>query len=314
MVVFLILLFVILILAAVLYYFFSVAFVKLNVGNPDNLDDPINKPLEKYKDTISKGLKYIAETEHEWVYTVSEDGLRLAARYFPNNSDKTVILFHGYRSSAARDFSCAVEMYMKFGFNVLLCDQRSHGRSEGRLITFGVKESRDVLVWIEFVSGHYGTEKILLGGMSMGATTVLLASGLNLPPSVKGIVADCGFSSPIAIIKKVAKQSMKINAAPFIPFLNLYCKMFGKFSIYGADTTKVLKNNKLPILLIHGANDGFVPCEMSKAALEADPDNLRLVLVEGADHGLSYLINKELVEKEINSFLIKNFDFPLNSG
>ena len=81
--------------------------------------------------------------------------------------------------------------------------------------------------------------------------------------------------------------------------------MFGKFSIYGADTTKVLKNNKLPILLIHGANDGFVPCEMSKAAFDADPHNVRLVLVDGADHGLSYLINKELVEKEINSFLTK---------
>lgn len=307
MVVFLILLFLILILAAVLYYFFSVAFVKLNVGNPDNLSDPINKPLEKYKDIIGAGLEYINDRPHEWIYTVSYDGLRLAARYFPNGSNKTVILFHGYRSSAARDFSCAVEMYLKFGFNVLLCDQRSHGRSEGRLITFGVKESQDVLSWTEFALGHYGAEKILLGGMSMGATTVLLACALPLPEAVKGVVADCGFTSPVAIIKKVAKQSMKINATFLLPFLNLYCKMFGKFSIYGCDTTQVLKKSKMPILFIHGANDGFVPCEMSKTAFSANPEGRRLVLVEGADHGLSYLINKELVETELKEFIEKIF-------
>lgn len=303
MIFFLIILFLLLILAAVLYYFFSVAFVRLNVGNYEDLDDPVNKPLEKYKAVIAKGFEYINSRPHDWVYTVSHDGLRLAARYFPNDSDKTIILFHGYRSSATRDFSCAIEMYIRFGFNVLLCDQRSHGRSEGRMITFGVKEKYDALTWTEFVINHYGTEKIILDGISMGATTVLLACGLDLPEAVKGVIADCGFTSPIAIIKKVAKQSMKINAAPLLPFLNIYCKLFGKFSLYGCDTVEVLKNSKMPILFIHGANDGFVPCEMSKAAYSANTEGRRLVLVENADHGLSYLIDKELVEKELQDFL-----------
>ncbi len=302
-----VILFLLIVAAAVLYYFFSVAFVKLNVGNPDDLNDSINKPLEKYKEIIAGGLEYIAQKPHEWVYTVSFDGLTLAARYFDNKSDKTVILFHGYRSSAARDFSCAIEMYTRFGFNILLCDQRSHGRSEGRLITFGVKEKYDVITWTEFVASHYGTEKILLGGMSMGATTVLLACGLSLPKSVKAVVADCGFTSPIAIIKRVAKKSMKINAAPFLPFLNLYCRLFGQFSIHGSDTAEVLKKSDMPIIFIHGKDDGFVPCEMSKEAYSANPKGRKLVLVESADHGLSYLINKELVENELKSFISKIF-------
>lgn len=303
----LIIVFLLIVAAAVLYYFFSVAFVKLNVGNPDDLNDTINKPLEKYKDILATGLKYIAERPHEWVSTVSFDGLKLAARYFDNSSDKTVILFHGYRSSAARDFSCAIEMYTRLGFNVLLCDQRSHGRSEGRLITFGVKESHDVKAWVEFVNTHYGTEKILLGGMSMGATTVLLACGLSLPNSVKAVVADCGFTSPVAIIKRVAKKSMKINAAPFLPFLNIYCKLFGNFSIYGANTVDVLKNSTMPVIFFHGKCDGFVPCEMSEEAYSANSKGRRLVLVDGADHGLSYLINKELVENELKNFLLEIF-------
>lgn len=300
-------LFLLIIFAAVIYYFFSVAFVRLNVGNPDDLNDSINKPLEKYKDIIGQGLKYINDTPHKWVSTVSFDGLRLAARYFDNSSNKTVILFHGYRSSAARDFSCAVEMYTKFGFNVLLCDQRSHGRSEGKLITFGVKESRDVLTWIDFVKENFEPEKILLGGMSMGATTVLLSVRHNLPDSVKGIVADCGFTSPVAIITRVAKKSMKINAKPFLPFLNLYCKIFGKFSIYGSNTAEVLKESDIPVIFVHGKADGFVPCEMSEEAYLSNKKNRYLVLVDNADHGLSYLIDKNLVESEINKFLIKYF-------
>ena len=297
----------IIIILAVIYYFFSIAFVKLNIGNPDDLDDKINKPLEKYKEIIGGGLKYIAQKPHEWVYTVSYDGLRLAARYFDNKSDKTVILFHGYRSSAARDFSCAIEMYTKFGFNILLCDQRSHGRSEGRLITFGVKESKDVKTWVEYVTEHYGTENILLGGMSMGATTVLLACGLNLPKSVKAVVADCGYTSPVEIMKRVAKKSMKINATLFLPFLNIYCKLLGNFSIYGTDTRNVLKNTEIPIIFVHGADDGFVPCEMSKIAYAANPSNRKLVIIDGADHGLSYLIDKTTVENELKQFISEIF-------
>lgn len=305
MVVFLIILFLLLIFAAVLYYFFSVAFVKLNMGNFEDMDDPVNKPLQKHRDVIEKGIDYINNRPCEWVYTVSFDGLQLAARYFPNSSDKTIILFHGYRSSASRDFSCAIEMYIRFGFNVLLCDQRSHGRSEGRLITFGVKEKYDALSWTKFVIAKYGTEKIILDGISMGATTVLLACGLDLPPEVKGVIADCGFTSPIAIIKKVAKQSMKINASLILPFLNIYCKMFGKFSLYGSDTAEVMKKSKMPVLFIHGKDDGFVPCYMSEAAYNANKERRRLVLVDGADHGLSYLVDKELVEKELEEFLSK---------
>ncbi len=300
-------LFLLIVILAVIYYFFSVAFVKLNIGNPDDLDDSINKPLEKYKDIISVGLDYIAKKPHEWVYTVSFDGLKLAARYFDNKADKTVILFHGYRSSAARDFSCAIEMYTRFGFNILLCDQRSHGRSEGKLITFGIKESRDVKTWVEYATAHYEAKKILLGGMSMGATTVLLSTGLALPDSVKAVVADCGYTSPVGIMKRVAKKTLKINASPFLPFLNLYCKLFGNFSIYGTDTKEVLKNNDIPIIFIHGSGDGFVPCEMSKEAYSVNQKNRKLILIDGADHGLSYLIDKKTVENELNVFINENF-------
>ena len=97
----------------------------------------------------------------------------------------------------------------------------------------------------------------------MGATTVLLASGLTLPPNVKGIIADCGFTSPTAIIKKVARQAFHINAGFFLPVMDIMCRITGRFGIYGVSTEKALAKTKLPVLFIHGKSDNFVPCEMS---------------------------------------------------
>lgn len=287
----------------IVLYFFSVAFVRHNIGNPDDINDSINKPLLKYKEEICGGMDYIDNKSYEWVETVSYDGLTLKARYFDNKSKNTILLFHGYRSSAKRDFSCAVEMYTKLGLNILLCDQRSHGRSEGKYITFGVKESRDVITWLDFLEHKYSPEKVVLGGLSMGATTVLLACTQKLPEKVKAIVADCGFSSPVDIILKVGKQSFKINAKFLIPFLDIACKTFGKFSIKNVSTVEAIKNSNIPILFIHGKADGLVPFEMSETGYRSAPKGSRLFLVDEADHGLSYLVDKNAVKSTIEEFL-----------
>ena len=284
-------------------YFFILAFVKQNVGDADDVDALINKPLQDYKETIKKGIEYIKTTPHKWVEIISFDGLKLKARYYNNNSDKTIILVHGYRSTSARDFSCAVSMYSSFGFNVLLCDQRCSGRSEGKIITFGVKESRDVVSWAKFINNKFAPESIILGGISMGATTVLLSPSHGLPSNVKGIIADCSFTSPVDIINKVAKDSFKINAKYLLPLLNLGCRLFGNFSIYGVSTIESVKKFSNPILFIHGKKDYFVPYEMSVKCFEQCNGNGKLLLCENASHGTSYLLETERVEKEIKTFL-----------
>lgn len=306
MVLFIILLALAVIFTGILLYFFSIAFVKHDIGNVDNLDDSINKPLTKYKAQIQNGMDYINSRNPVWVQTVSFDGLRLFARYFDNNSSKTILLFHGYRSSALRDFSCAIKMYTDLGFNILLCDQRSHGRSEGNLITFGVKESRDVISWIEYVNDVYEPEKIVLDGLSMGATTVILACRFDLPDNVKAVIADCGFTSPSDIMKKVAKQSFKINAGFVLPFLDFFCRIIGEFSFLNISTVDVLKKSKLPVLFIHGEDDGFVPCEMSKRGFDSAPEGSEIFLVKGADHGLSFLIDEKGVKNAVKEFLDRN--------
>lgn len=289
----------------VVLYFFCFAFLKWNIGNFDDVNDPCNKVLGKHKDEVGKGIAHINATDCKWVETYSFDGLKLSARYFDNGEKNTIILFHGYRSSAARDFCCALKLYTDLKLNVLLVDQRAQGRSEGRLITFGVKESRDVASWAEFVNKKYSPEKIVLGGMSMGATSVLLELGNDLPSNVSAVIADCGFTSPVEIIKSVSKRFLNIKADLLLPFINLYCKFFGGFSIKNVSTVDSLKKSDLPVLLIHGEADTFVPCEMSREAFKSCNEKCRLVTVEKAYHGMSFLEDKEKITDEIRQFLTK---------
>ena len=137
----------------------------------------------------------------------------------------------------------------------------------------------------------------------MGATTVMMAANLDLPPNVMGIIADCGFTSVPDIIKKVARQAFKIDAAIFLPILNFMCKIFGRFSIYETTTIKSLSESDIPIFFIHGKNDGFVPCEMTEQSHVAARAEKYVCIVEMADHGMSFLVDSDNIKKQISTFV-----------
>lgn len=282
-----------------LIWAFKTAFVR----NDIRLFDIDTEPLSNYKDVFEESFRFIDNLNSERVYINSFDGLRLAASYYKNNSDSTILLFHGYRSDGRFDFACAVKYYIELGLNVLVVDQRATGESEGKLITFGIKERHDVLSWSKYINEKYKPKNIFLSGVSMGASTVMMASDLDLPNNVHGIIADCGFTSASEIIKKVAKQSFKINATPILPILNIMCKTIGKFNLYEIDTIKALSHSNVPIFFIHGKKDGFVPCEMTEMSYDAARGEKYIHLVEEADHGISFLVDTDNIQREIETFV-----------
>lgn len=290
-----------LLIIAGLIWAFKTAFVR----NDIRLMDVDSGPLAKYKETFDEGYKYLDSMKGKRVYTRSIDGLRLAATYHNNDSETTILLFHGYRSDGRFDFACVVKYYIELGLNVLVVDQRSSGESEGKLITFGIKERYDVVKWVEFINRHYAPKNIFLSGVSMGASTVMMAANLRLPDNVRGIIADCGFTSATDIIKRVARRAFKINATPILPLLNVGCKMFGKFSLYEIDTVKALSESDIPIFFIHGKCDNFVPCEMSEISYKAARAEKYIYLVENADHGISFLVDPIGIQKQISDFVKK---------
>lgn len=287
-------------------YLFKVGFIKGELFDFTKSNPKKGSKLEKYLNQILEGTEYINNTEHEWIYIYSVDGLKLAGRYFKNvNTDKLIILFHGYRSIPENDFGPIFKLYYELGYSILLVDQRSHGRSEGKYITFGVKERFDCLKWCEYVNDNFDEiNEIVLGGMSMGATTVLLASGLELPYKVKGIISDCGFTSPKDIISKVVNARYGIDATVLLPFVNMLCVLCAKFNLYECSVLDAMKSNKLPILFIHGKSDNFIPSKMTIQNYEACKNKeKKLLLVECVNHARSYLADTVKVQRAVKSFL-----------
>lgn len=236
-------------------------------------------------------IKTLDGRDYEPVEIRSDDGLRLYARYYHVADGAPLhIQFHGYRSYALRDFCGINPLARDCGHNTLVVDQRAHGKSEGHTITFGIKERIDCLRWAEYAARRFGAKTpIFLSGVSMGAATVLMATDLPLPENVVGVIADCPYSSPRAIIRKVIKD-MRLPVRAAYPFVALGARLFGKFDgLSMISAVGAVKNAKVPILLIHGEADGFVPCAMSREIAAACASDARLETFPNADHVMCYM-------------------------
>ena len=195
------------------YYAYRVAFWSPKKGRED-LPVHKGKQYEPHLPEIARLLQTLIDRPCEFVSVTSYDGLTLWGRYYHLADGAPLdIAFHGYRSAGLTDFCGGAEISREMGHNLLLIDQRAHGKSQGSTITFGIKERYDVLTWVDYALERFGKDtKILLYGISMGASTVLMASELPLPENVKGIVADCPYSSPTKIIRAVGRK-LRIPAA-----------------------------------------------------------------------------------------------------
>lgn len=292
-------------LMILIFKLFNEGFVKGEVYDVTKFKLKPGSKSEMLLNDLKDGISYINSHNFIWFYIESFDGLKLAARYFENEtSKKTAILVHGYRSIAENDFATQFKLYYELGYNILLVDQRAHGESEGKYITFGIKERYDLVFWCNDILKKYPqTVEIVLSGISMGATTILLASELDLPSQVKYIVADCGFTSPKEILSKVIFSRYGISPEMILPVVNILCIIFGKFNIYECSAKQALSKNSLPILFIHGKSDDFVPSKMSVENFNACISKKKIILVDCVNHGTSFLKDKVRLSKEIKNFL-----------
>lgn len=267
---------------------------------------PEGEQYEVFSDVIIKGANNILNAPYEKVTTTSRDGIKLVGRYYHVKDDAPVsIIFHGYRSNIGTDCNGGYYLSVKNGYNVLVVYQRGHRESGGKTITFGVKERYDCLDWISYVNERFGEDTpILLMGLSMGAATVLMAAGLELPSNVKGVMADCGYSSPKEILQEVIKQ-MKYPLRLTYFFVRMSARIFGHFDPEEASAVEALKNAKVPVLIIHGDDDRFVPSRMSRDNYEACASQKEILIVPGAGHGLSYCVDAKAYEKAVQEFIDK---------
>lgn len=273
--------------------------------DPRPLEQRVDPLWEEYKDGIFEGIRWFNDRKPEKVEILSHDGLKLRGNYLHNPDAKgTILLFHGYRTDGFLDFSCVYSYYYGLGFSILSVFQRSHRESEGKFITFGVKERFDCQRWAQYAYERFGAEHpLILDGMSMGASTVLMASGLELPPTVRGIIADCGFTSGWEELLHIIR-GMKIPCGQIIMrSADLFAKHIAGFSFRECSTVEALKKNELPILLIHGREDDFVPPCFSEENFNACRSKKELHIVPGAKHGTSYMVDLPRCQEALERFL-----------
>ena len=270
--------------------------------NNDEFEIPPGDIYEPYRDVMINWMKEVRKMEYKKFEIRSFDNLKLVGKYYECGKDNIIeIMFHGYRGKAERDLCGGVQRAFSLNHNVLIVDQRTSGESEGNVISFGINERRDCLAWIDLVNREFNNPRIILCGISMGASTVLMASDMDLPSNVIGVLADCGYSSQKEIIQKCTKD-LKLPPKLLYFFIKLGAKIYGDFDLDEVTPIESFKNSKLPTIFFHGESDDFVPCSMSIDMYNSKKENNKIVTIPNAGHGLCYLVDSDLYIKSLQKF------------
>ncbi len=283
---------------------FFITFCAFPENTKEEFPIPRGKIYEPYRDVMVQWMKETRALNPKEVSIKSFDGLTLYGKYYEYSKDAPIeLMFHGYRGNGERDLCGGVQRCFKLGRSCLIVDQRAAGKSGGKVITFGVKESRDCLKWIDYIIENINSDaKIIITGISMGAATVAIAAGEKLPKNVIAALADCGYTSAKDIIKKVMTD-LKLPPKIFYPFVKFGARIYGGFDLEQYSPIEAMKNCTIPIIFIHGTTDAFVPYEMSVENFNACTHKIKkLVTIENAGHGLAYLKDTDAYFKGIFEF------------
>lgn len=259
-------------------------------------------------ETVNEALSWLlCSSNYSDVYVNSSDGLKLHGYKILNNTttNKWVITVHGYTSKGLEMNNYAKEFY-NMGYNVLIPDLRGHGESEGNYIGMGWDDRLDILEWINFILNIDETSTIILHGVSMGAATVCMTSGEELPDNLKAIIADCGYTT---VWDQFSHQLKSLYSLPNFPVMNassVITRFKAGYTLKEASALTQVAKSKTPILYIHGDKDDFVPYKMMDELYNATASEKEKLTVENAAHAKSATTNPELYWSTIKQFLAKH--------
>lgn len=261
------------------------------------------KVRDNQKNEEMLGNQWHNNTLYETVNIQSEDGLRLNGEFYPAKAEshKYLLAIHGYKMDKAAMYGYAAHYWEK-GYHVLVVDQRSHGESEGKYIGMGWLERKDMLQWIDYLTDKDVQAQIVMHGVSMGAATVMMTAGEELPEQVKACVEDCGFSSVWDIMTSELKARFHLPAYPLVPVASVISKLRAGYDFKEASSVEQLKKAKVPMLFIHGTKDGFVPYYMLQMVYDAHPGAKDMYVVDGVDH-------TDAVNADVEKYYDKVFTF-----
>lgn len=294
------------IVISIIFYYFSSLFRYNMILNRYSYIGRIITTV-MYKDLNHYNIDFSWWNNHKYqvISIKSFDNLNLVGYYFDKKSNNTALLVHGYASNAY-EMQCYAKMFYDMDYNVLVIDNRGHGKSDGKIISMGYYEKYDISSWVNFLIDKNKNVKIVVFGISMGGASVCLYSGTEKPKNVKAIISDCAYSSAYKIVKSVANKSVVFSILPTLQVFNLYTKLKVGFKLSDINVVKQIEKCDVPMLLIHGEKDNFVPFSMQGELYNACPEQYRNKFsVENAGHGESLYTLKGKYIKKVEEFLKK---------
>ena len=258
----------------------------------------------EYNDkNLNDAQKWLEEkSNYSDKYIESYDKLQLHSYVVTQNSNKWAIVVHGYGGSG-KLMSDKSKYFYDIGYNVLIPDLRGHGKSEGDYIGMGWKDRLDIISWINFIIKENPNAEIVLHGTSMGAATVLMTSGENLPSNVKAIVADCAYTSAWDEFSYQLETYLKVPSSYILNVTNMVTKLKAGYSLKEASALECVKKATVPILYIHGDKDKFVPYSMMDKLYDATNSPKEKLTIEGGEHANSDLVSPFLYWLTVEDFL-----------
>lgn len=249
-------------------------------------------------------LKMVSET----VEIKSFDGITLKGRFARNEnpSHNYLIMMHGYHDSTRKVSPYARHVY-ELGFNVLVPGQRGHGWSDGNFTDMGFYAKRDVASWIDFINAQDKNARIMIYGVSMGAATIMMATGLDLPPNVVCAVEDCGYTSAYDQFSYRLKVEFHLPEVPLVNFASFVSKVRRGFFFEEASPLKSVGRSKIPTLFIHGSADDYVPYSMHDILYNAASCPKEKLIIDDAVHARAAFTEPEKYWLAVDSFILKHF-------
>lgn len=280
------------------FYFFHVAQVRAEKSFINNAPTAKSDPLYEDEQKFDQLFKEILWMNHQGV---KQDAWYVKA---DQETDKTVIIVHGFTQSKEK-MKAYGWLFHELGYNVLMPDNVASGDSGGRIIGYGWNDRLNLMKWIDILLERQPNSQITLYGLSMGAATVMMASGEKLPAQVKTIIEDAGYTSVWDELKYQAKDMYGLPAFPILYGVSSISKLRAGFSYGQASAVNQLSKNTRPTLFIHGDADDFVPTEMVYENYHATKGPKELYIVKGAGHAKTLAKDKLAYREQIEKFLKK---------
>ena len=259
-----------------------------------------------FRDQMQLGVDWYENQPKTELTITSLDGLSLSADLIEAKDPiGLVVAVHGFRSWPAREFALISKHLYEQGYTVLYPYMRAHRKSEGKYITFGVKERYDIAAWARLLSDRRPDLPLFLYGQSMGGATVIMASGLDIPKQTRGIIADSAFHSPRDVIATALTNSYKVPVFPMLPAMDLWARILGGYSLTATTCKEALDKTDLPFLFIHGKLDELVPYEMGYRNYAECHTNKEMLTVDSAAHCASYYVYPDRYVSYLDDFLQK---------